>query len=202
VWTQFADEADMGAQADRESYFLTAEQQSAEHVASTLRGILRWAPLREAMDQAADGLLLLNEARQIIYTNAAFRHMLVPMEAEELIGKRIGDIFHCSRLIATPSGCGTGIACRGCHTANGLLTALRWGGSEFKGRLQVLDEGPREVPFRARVESVVVGNERLLFCALSLTHAHVFDPQILEQAPLDLYELCQLLSSGGPYCPY
>jgi len=192
----------MGAHADSESYFLTAEQQSAEHVNATLRGILRWEPLRRAMDHATDGLLLLNEARQIIYTNAAFRQMLAPVEASELIGKRIGDIFHCSRLIGTPSGCGTGMACRSCHAANGLLTAWRWGGSDFKGRLQVLDEGPREIPFRARVESVVVGNERLLFCALSMTHAHVFDPRILQEAPLDLYELCQLLASGGPYCPY
>lgn len=193
--------ANMDGNVSGFSYFLPAEGYPSERVGAVGALIETWEPLRAAIDAVASPLFLVNEARQIVYTNPAFRQMFPPEEADGLLGRRVGDVFECRNSTTAPSGCGTGMECRRCRITAGFLTALRWGGSQFSERLDVLTEGPQEVPVKARVESVIVGNERLLFCVSGAQHVHNLDPDLAQQAPAGLIELALLLASGGPFCP-
>jgi len=185
---------------EQPTYFLPAEQEPVEELNKLRNRILSWHPLQEAMEACQEGIVLLNEHRQIIYSNPAFSHYA--NSDQPLTGQRFGDVLSCIQLSRTPGGCGTGYACRNCQIANGIFSALKWTGSQFRSLVHVTTEGPQEVPVRARLESVIVGNRRLLFCRVSAHSGHPSPVHDFTHANPELLEICNLLISGGPFCPY
>lgn len=186
--------------ADHPTFFLPAETRPQEEVEALRNRVLSWKPLTEALENCPEGIVILNESRQIVYANPAF-HQYASNEAD-LTGQRFGDVISCIHLHRTPGGCGTGFACRHCQMANGMFSALKWTGSQVSGLVHVTTEGPQQIPVRARLESVIVDNYRLLFCRVSAHTGHAVPIANLSAAPHVVADIANLVNSGGPFCPY
>jgi PAS domain-containing protein len=193
-----------------ESAFLPSEVAPPEVVTAISSEILAWPPLPNALESIPQPLLLFNEYRQVVYANRAFLTLCDATDLKEILGKRFGEALRCVNLPKAGGGCGTGFVCRNCKVANAILTALRWGGSKSYARLHVLTDDYERHPsgiellhISLRMESVIVGNHRLLLCVLgAYGNAPLEDPVDLASVPLPLRELYQLVVSGGPFCPY
>lgn len=193
-----------------QSAFLSPEVAPTEVVNAIHAEITAWAPLPNALEKVPQPLLLFNEHRQVVYANRAFLALCDAAGVQEILGRRFGEVLACVNVLQAEGGCGTGLACRNCKVANAIVTAQRWGGSKNYGRLHVLTDdyeqhpsGIKPLHLSLRMESVAVGQHRLLLCLLGVYgNAPLEDAIDPQSAPAALRELYQLVVSGGPFCPY
>lgn len=181
-----------------ETAFLPAVLASQQDVEQLYRAVTQWPPVAEALDRHASPILLLNEQRQIVYANRAYVQFAGGGDVRRYLGQRMGAALDCVHEHKAPSGCGTGVACRNCHFANAIFTALRWESGEADGQLKVFREKPQDLELDVHLQSVIVGNHRLIFCRLgdacpSASHA------ALAGVPAELGDLAALLRAGGPF---
>lgn len=181
-----------------ESAFLPAVLASQEDVKAIHGQLTRWAPVAEALESMSAPVVLLNEQRQIVHANRAYVEFAAVPDLAACLGHRLGGSLVCVHEHKAPNGCGTGIACRNCHFANALHTALRWESGEADGQLKVFREAAHDLPMDVHLQSVIVGNHRLLFCRIGGPCGAAGD-QRLAAAPPDLADLAALLQAGGPF---
>lgn len=67
--------------------------------------------------------LILNANRQIIYTNKRVLEALGEGEFSHVLGKRVGELFHCVHSSREKGGCGTSRYCQNCGAVNAILEA-------------------------------------------------------------------------------
>jgi nitrogen-specific signal transduction histidine kinase len=79
---------------------------------------------RHLLDAVPNILLILNETRQIVYSNQALLDLVGVTEANLLYGKRPGEVLECTKLATSLGGCGTGEACRTCGAVLAILAGL------------------------------------------------------------------------------
>ena len=77
----------------------------------------------EFIDNILVPTLILNEERQIIYTNKTLLAMLKVREVSEILGKRPGEVLGCVNSDIEEGGCGTSMACTVCGAVNTILQA-------------------------------------------------------------------------------
>ena len=70
---------------------------------------------------------ILNEDRQIVYTNDILMKTLQVQSLEEVLGKRFGEAINCRFSFEEPGGCGTSEHCRYCGAINSMLQCQRTG---------------------------------------------------------------------------
>src|SRR3954467_5577190 len=78
------------------------------------------ANLSAVLESHPTPTLLLTSTRQIVFANRAFRSLDTCL-GKEYLGLRIGEALQCVQLLAAPSGCGTGKACRNCGAARAIV---------------------------------------------------------------------------------
>lgn len=188
----------------QDTVFLPGELADDEVLRAMHHRLTRWTPFTEAVKECPDPIAFLNEQRQIVIANRAFAELCQLEDPSVLVGQRMGDALSCVVAPNTPGGCGTGYGCRKCRLVNAIFTGLRWGGATAHPKLHVMhDDSVDQVAFRVVIESVVSGNDRVLFCRLHSGVSVAMDvPQEVPGTPTDLFELHHLLVNGGPFCPY
>lgn len=76
-------------------------------------------------------ILLLNQERQIVFSNKAFLELIQLEDITSILGLRPGEAMGCSKVKAGPDGCGTSKNCKVCGSVNAILKSLKTGsGSE------------------------------------------------------------------------
>lgn len=70
-----------------------------------------------------DGVLILNEHRQIVYANPVVLTLFNFQTLEEALGQRLGEALGCIHAFDTPGGCGTTTACSTCGAMKAILQA-------------------------------------------------------------------------------
>lgn len=78
----------------------------------------------EIMDAVPDGLVVLNEQRQIVYGNLAFCQA-VQIDGDSAIGLRPGEALNCIHAFESDGGCGTTEFCSTCGAVRAILTAQK-----------------------------------------------------------------------------
>ncbi len=100
----------------------------AERVApeSLLRqaALFRENPLVTLMDSVTDLVMILNDARQLVYANRNLLSLLEMQDAREIVGMRPGELFSCENACLEPGGCGTASQCRNCGAVKVIMCAL------------------------------------------------------------------------------
>lgn len=76
----------------------------------------------EIMDAVPDGLVVLNEQRQIVYGNSAFCQA-VQIDGDSVIGLRPGEALNCIHAFESDGGCGTTEFCSTCGAVQAILKA-------------------------------------------------------------------------------
>ncbi|MFP5223779.1 MAG: hypothetical protein ACLGSA_15920 [Acidobacteriota bacterium] len=75
------------------------------------------------LDTIPVSLAVLNEFRQVLFTNVQFNRMLKLQESSSVLGKRLGEICGCSNAQSSLSGCGTSRSCPGCPVFKAVYRA-------------------------------------------------------------------------------
>ena len=78
--------------------------------------------LGAVMSTVPDGMLVLNDCRQIVFANQAFASIAGRSDPRRLAGLRPGEAMGCVQAYAHPGGCGTSEFCRACGAVQAVLT--------------------------------------------------------------------------------
>lgn len=153
-----------------ETYFLPAARAPREEVLRQ-HALLAGDPLvRDLIDSSMSLTAILNEQRQAVLLNEAFRDHLGLADADAALGARFGESVGCRRAGRAPSGCGTSEACRDCGVARATLSACKGRTAVKPCRVQTVVCG-EDLSLMTRVSPFAYKDERfLLLSASDLEH--------------------------------
>lgn len=104
--------------------FLPAERATAAELARDVAIMENGVPLA-VLDAIPVNVLFLNDKRQIVYCNGAFKANTNAAGFDEVIGRRPGEALGCLHAASSKGGCGTTKFCRHCGAAMAILESLR-----------------------------------------------------------------------------
>jgi K+-sensing histidine kinase KdpD len=81
--------------------------------------------IKELIDALPYIALILNENRQIIFSNESLIKQIELKDFQEFLGKAPGEILNCVNAKNNEAGCGTSEKCRYCGSVNSILTSLK-----------------------------------------------------------------------------
>jgi len=107
---------------DPDTFHAPSARCSSEQLAGQIAALDRDRAFSELLHCVPDGVLILNDTRQIIYANRAAL-ALGGVPHERVIGLRPGEFLGCSHSGDCEGGCGTTRFCRYCGGVNAILQA-------------------------------------------------------------------------------
>ncbi|CAA6678256.1 MULTISPECIES: HAMP domain-containing sensor histidine kinase [unclassified Lentimonas] len=90
--------------------------------------------------------LILNMNRQIVYANHRILEALGEQEFACILGKRMGEVFHCVHATEEAGGCGTSRHCENCGALNAVLQAQK--GTQAVTECRLTMEGELSADYR------------------------------------------------------
>lgn len=81
-------------------------------------------PIHLIANAMPDGVLVLNEQRQVVFANQLFLQIAKVDSFDLISGKRPGEIFYCVNADLTPSGCGSSTLCKYCGAHRAIISSL------------------------------------------------------------------------------
>lgn len=104
------------APAERATFETLQRQQNHFAAAGLMTGILNALP---------DGLVILNEQRQIVFSNDAFYQAAQMKQDGSMLGARPGEALNCIHAFELDGGCGTTEFCSTCGAIKSILQAQK-----------------------------------------------------------------------------
>lgn len=154
-----------------ETKFASPERHSKEQVlkiASRLRAeiLLPW------FDAVPINILVINEYRQIVFCNQAFRTLSGRLEQEEALGLRPGEALRCVHAEVEESGCGCSEFCRLCGAAQAILSSMRGLDDCRECRmLRKVEDGLSPLDLQVFTKTIAFeGSPFVLFTAIDVSH--------------------------------
>ena len=111
-------------------------------------------------------ILILNEFRQMVYSNSHFQGLGIETSIDDLLGQRPGEIFGCVHAFETEGGCGTTSFCKDCGAANAILKGLS-GINGVEECTITNKDSYQEIDLRVWTTPVVLNNERFTIFTIS-----------------------------------
>jgi signal transduction histidine kinase len=151
------------------TYFLPAEQASQDTVLRQSRGFVD-APLAFALLNAVPNIVLvLNQQRQIVFSNHVLLDVLGVSEEEAVIGLRPGEALDCVHAREPGCGCGTTEFCRTCGAAQAILSGLH--GQQAANECRIVQQNGTALDLRVCVTPLSENGESfLVFTAEDISH--------------------------------
>ena len=117
--------------------------------------------LRQFIDASPEILVVLNDCRQVVYSNRALMDLLGLKCEAELCGLRPGEVLHCIHASENEAGCGTTEFCSTCGAVRAILDGLAGNESVQECRIGVesgdsLDLRVRATPLKLAESQFVV----------------------------------------------
>ncbi len=133
--------------------FAPAERASQDEVLRQHDKLVALFFVHSVLDAVPNMSVVLNEHRQIVFANRAFRAFIGDNGAE-VLGRRPGEIVGCIRSRLTEGGCGTTPFCRTCGAVNAILNSQRLRALDIQEcRMIVGEEGTNETALDLRIWS-------------------------------------------------
>lgn len=108
-----------------DTYFAPAERLDLEKIKIQALKILDSPEFKKFTDAIPDIFMILNNKRQVVFTNSRLEEFLGIKNSNNMFGKRPGEILNCIHSNETPGGCGTSESCSMCGAVNAILCGLR-----------------------------------------------------------------------------
>ncbi|MBA4357134.1 MAG: hypothetical protein C0405_05335 [Desulfovibrio sp.] len=117
-------------------------------------------------------VLVINQHRQIVYCNAAFRTLAQKPSLADIIGLRPGEALGCIHAAAEEAGCGCSDFCSVCGAAQAILRSLRGEDDcQVCRMLRVLDNAEAALDLEVHTKPIEFeGAQFVLFTALDISH--------------------------------
>jgi signal transduction histidine kinase len=117
------------------------------------------------VEAVPDLLLVLNDKRQIIFSNQEFLKKIGIASKKQVIGERVGDVFQCVHARELKTGCGTTPYCQNCGAFKAILNSHNGKKAVQEWRLSRVDGEALDL----RVWATPVQFEHLFFTIFSIT---------------------------------
>jgi len=108
----------------------------------------------EALNIFPEVVLMLDQNRQVVYSNQRAVRFLGMDCVDDLIGRRPGEIFHCIHSGLEEAGCGTSEFCRECGGIKSILTAQEGRANSQECRMRIRNKDGEEESLDLRVWAV------------------------------------------------
>lgn len=105
--------------------YAPAERTPREILQKQRQAFSEQTALRPFLDSIPDIFLILNDKRQIVYSNEALLVFLGITNPEQICGLRPGEALNCVHAFESEGGCGTTEFCKNCGAVNAILASLR-----------------------------------------------------------------------------
>ena len=112
---------------DMETKFAPAERSSYENVLRSNLSLDKITYLNDIFCSLSFIFCILNEQRQIVYTNDILMKTLDVVNVKQVLGKRFGEAINCRFAFQEEGGCGTTEHCRYCGAVNAMLQCQQTG---------------------------------------------------------------------------
>lgn len=113
----------MNSNTNFETKFAPAKRSSDETLLRQADQLERTYQLDQMFSAVPNPVIILNEMRQIIYANSAFREIARVTNWHEVLGLRLGEAIQCVHAFEEPGGCGTTEFCSQCGAVKAMLQA-------------------------------------------------------------------------------
>ncbi len=107
------------------TYFAPAERKNLSDVSNEKKLIEDSAYLRDIFYAMPEVAMVLNNERQIVYSNEGLLSILPYKEKDDIIGLRPGEAIDCIHSRENMGGCGTTESCRYCGAVNAILESKK-----------------------------------------------------------------------------
>lgn len=107
------------------SQFAPAERLSDDLIRKQRESFTSQSAARLYLDAIPEIFLILNDKRQIVYTNQALLDFLGIDNQDKICGYRPGEILNCVHAFASNGGCGTSEFCQTCGAMGAILSSLQ-----------------------------------------------------------------------------
>ena len=104
-----------------ETYFAPAGRDLKETILASYAEITAFKYINEVFNTLPFIAGILNDKRQIIYSNRTLLDTFRYHSLEEILGNRPGEVFRCIHSSEMPGGCGTSETCRYCSAVKTIL---------------------------------------------------------------------------------
>lgn len=120
------------------------------------------------LDAVPEGVLVVNQQRQIVFASNGFRRLLSPCQGDALLGVRPGEALRCVHACEKEGGCGTTEFCSQCGAALALLEGLQGRPAVRECRLlRLTGSSPAALDLRVFATPFEYGGERYCVFAVS-----------------------------------
>jgi PAS domain-containing protein len=136
-----------------------------------------------------DGILILNQYRQVVFANQAFLDIINCPSQDDILGQRPGEILRCVHADIEPGGCGTSLLCQHCNATRAILNSLN-GNKDIEEILLERKDGLP--PLTLRIWTTPLHNNGEDYTVFAIKDVH------LEQENLTLMQSLQTLSVTDP----
>ena len=110
-----------------ESKFAPGDRSSIDSILNSNLSLEKIEYLNEIFCSLSFIFCILNENRQIVFTNDILLKTLGVENVEQILGKRFGEAINCRFAFDEAAGCGTSETCRYCGAVNAILNSQNTG---------------------------------------------------------------------------
>jgi len=164
----------------QETEFASPERAEEQEILKSLGVFNSSKILSEALESLQEIILILNDKRQIVYSNRKLLSMLGFSESAQICGLRPGELLKCAHAENSSGGCGTSCYCKVCGAVNAILESQRTGEKVVKECQMIRNGGRNALTLMTAASPLNVGDEN--FVVLSITDvSEVKMKEILER---------------------
>ncbi len=107
------------------TFYAPAERSSKEEILKDKEAFEHFDALKEFFNALPFLAAVLNDKRQLVYSNQALLDAMGFPNLEAALGQRPGEWLQCVHSKETPGGCGTSESCRYCGAVNAILQCIQ-----------------------------------------------------------------------------
>jgi hypothetical protein len=155
------------------------------HIREQASNILNSEYFSALLEEIPNVILIINNARQVVYANRAFISQLEFENGEDVWGKRPGECLDCVRSTITELGCGSTPYCKVCGFANAISNSEA--GNNTFGECNIVVRGGETLSYSVFTRPFFFNDQPHVFCYLQdisdkrtheyLEHAFLHDIQ-------------------------
>jgi nitrogen-specific signal transduction histidine kinase len=108
-----------------QSKFAPPERLNSDEINEQYNSFTHEALLEEVFNSVPVIIMILNDERQIVYSNGTLLHFLGVDRLRNIIGMRPGEVLHCIHSQEMEAGCGTSHECSFCGTVHAILKSQK-----------------------------------------------------------------------------
>lgn len=105
--------------------YASAEREKPEIISQEFKLVKDYGYIREIFSNLPEVAIILNEHRQIVYSNEGLLSLLPEAERDTYLGSRPGEILNCVHSKENAGGCGTTKSCRYCGLVNSVIDSQK-----------------------------------------------------------------------------